>query len=160
MPVVLTILQDAIELAVATGLVALIAWLWRSGKRLRDTVTRLEAAMEAQAAENALLHTYIERLNEVDEKYQDSLRGDAHRALIRDFVDVMVSTKQLKKDVAELKEDLPRIDALETQVAKLESGTVAGLLRRSPGVERIEQHAALKRELGEDGFISDAPRGR
>lgn len=53
-----------------------------------------------------------------------------------------------------------RIGALEIRVAELESRIVTRLPRMSPGVERIQQQAALKRELGEDGTYSDAPRGR
>jgi len=53
-----------------------------------------------------------------------------------------------------------RIDALEIRVAELESRTVTRLPRLSPGEERIQQHAVLKRWLAEDGSLSDAPKGR
>ncbi len=55
-------------------------------------------------------------------------------------------------------EVLPRIEVLEDMVAQHERRTSGRPL--SSGVERIQQHAALKRELGEDGSFSDAPRGR
>jgi hypothetical protein len=57
--------------------------------------------------------------------------------------------------IAEL---LPRIDLLATKVADLERRTGGRLLSQAEVV--IQQHAALKYQLGEGGSFSDAPNGQ
>lgn len=101
-----TVIAGIVTLIVGTAIITGSVWLWRTGKALRESVKRLEAANEAQAAENAAFRLYAGQLEELEAKFQDTLSGEARRSLASDMVKLLVSNSELKKEVAKLQEDL------------------------------------------------------
>jgi hypothetical protein len=109
-------------------------------------VRRLWARIQASRKRLEVLEQRVKALEEASARMRDNElslhlageRGSAH--------------------LTGMDEVLPRIEVLENVVLIHEQRM--GGRPPSPGVDRIHWHAELKRQLGEDGSFSDAPRGR
>jgi hypothetical protein len=81
------------------------------------------------------LYTYIDRLNDLEVKFKDTLSGEARTSLVSEVVKLLVSNAELKRDVAGLKED----------ISSSRSTADGGMLP----AQRLEQHVAAQQRAAQ-----------
>jgi hypothetical protein len=185
---VLADIGGAISITAAiVGIIAGVVALAPGGRKLVASIwARLTAHRRRLTAVEARVDTFDAKVLTLESDFQTNYAALSPRVndSWRMLQEIRTQLADLEQRVADLRKDsdqlrqwviqlhrvddpnvlvgiddvLPRIDLLATKVADLERRTGGRPLSRAEVT--LQQHAELKHQLGEDGSLSDSPKGR